>query len=167
MKTVLTTTESKVKVRFPDCDPFNHLNNSRYIDYIINAREDQLIEFYDFDVHALARSEGVSWVVVQNQISYLSPAFLNEVITIETRLLSFTEKSILLEAIVWDENKVSPKAVMWSRQVHYDLKTRQSRSHSQRLMDFFAEAVDPVAENSNFEERVMAFRSKPHQSPRR
>ena len=30
--------ESKVVVRFPDCDPFNHLHNSRYIDYYLNAR---------------------------------------------------------------------------------------------------------------------------------
>jgi acyl-CoA thioester hydrolase len=30
--------ESEALIRFPDCDPFNHLNNSRYIDYFINAR---------------------------------------------------------------------------------------------------------------------------------
>ena len=28
--------------RFSDCDPFGHLNNARYIDYFINAREDHL-----------------------------------------------------------------------------------------------------------------------------
>lgn len=33
--------ESKAKVRFHDCDPFNHLNNSRYIDYMVTARGDQ------------------------------------------------------------------------------------------------------------------------------
>ena len=43
MKQLEKTIESKVKIRFPDCDPFNHLNNSKYIDYIINAREDHLL----------------------------------------------------------------------------------------------------------------------------
>ncbi len=43
MKQLKKIIESKVKIRFPDCDPFNHLNNSKYIDYFINAREDQLI----------------------------------------------------------------------------------------------------------------------------
>jgi hypothetical protein len=47
--------ESQMKVRFPDCDPFNHLNNSKYIDYIINAREDQLLKYYNFDVYELAK----------------------------------------------------------------------------------------------------------------
>ena len=42
--------ESKMKVRFHDCDPFNHLNNSRYIDYIVTARGDQLLENYNLDI---------------------------------------------------------------------------------------------------------------------
>ena len=29
-------------VRFQDCDPFGHLNNARYIDYFLNARQDQI-----------------------------------------------------------------------------------------------------------------------------
>ena len=28
-------TESRVKVRFQDCDPLQHLNNAKYFDYII------------------------------------------------------------------------------------------------------------------------------------
>ncbi|WP_192348725.1 hypothetical protein [Algoriphagus sp. Y33] len=30
--------ESNSVIRFQDYDPFNHLNNARYIDYFINAR---------------------------------------------------------------------------------------------------------------------------------
>ena len=44
------TWESKHLIRFPDCDPFNHLNNSRYLDYFINAREDHLIKFHQFNI---------------------------------------------------------------------------------------------------------------------
>jgi len=42
--------KSKAKIRFQDCDPHNHLNNAQYIDYFMNAREDQLIEHFDFDI---------------------------------------------------------------------------------------------------------------------
>lgn len=55
--------ESKVKIRFQDCDPFNHLNNSRYIDYFINAREDQLIKHYDLNVYEYVKKFGKGWVV--------------------------------------------------------------------------------------------------------
>ncbi|MDB5230478.1 MAG: acyl-CoA thioesterase, partial [Chitinophagaceae bacterium] len=42
--------ESTIKIRFHDCDPFNHLNNSRYIDYMMAARSDQLALYYQFDM---------------------------------------------------------------------------------------------------------------------
>lgn len=87
--------ESQSLIRFPDCDPFNHLNNSRYIDYIINAREDQLMSYYDFDVYKLAKEQGLSWVVAQTQIAYLAPAELMEIVTIQTRLMGFTEKGLM------------------------------------------------------------------------
>lgn len=67
---------NKVKVRFQDCDPFNHLNNSKYIDYFINAREDHLLENYNLDIYTMALKEGISWVVASNQISYLRPALM-------------------------------------------------------------------------------------------
>jgi acyl-CoA thioester hydrolase len=56
------TLQSKMKIRFHDCDPFHHLNNSRYIDYIVTARGDQLLENYGFDIYELARKEGIGWV---------------------------------------------------------------------------------------------------------
>jgi len=33
--------QSTYQVRFQDSDPFRHLNNARYLDYFVNAREDQ------------------------------------------------------------------------------------------------------------------------------
>ena len=46
MDKILST---KIKIRFQDCDPFNHLNNAKYIDYFLNVREDQILENYNID----------------------------------------------------------------------------------------------------------------------
>ncbi|HEX8548818.1 MAG TPA: acyl-CoA thioesterase [Cytophagaceae bacterium] len=146
--------ESKVQARFSDCDPFNHLNNSRYLDYIINAREDQLIKFYSFDIHKIAKEKAVAWVVAQTQIAYLIPVDVMEVITIQTRLLSYSSKSLLLEAIMWNENKALVKSVMWSHYVHYNLKARTSQEHSTELLEFFEAIHYPLENNPIFEERV-------------
>ncbi|MDA8650906.1 thioesterase, partial [Flavobacteriaceae bacterium] len=43
--------ESKAIVRFQDCDPFNHLNNAAYLNYLVNAREDQLMEAYGINIY--------------------------------------------------------------------------------------------------------------------
>ena len=154
MKTLEKIIESKVKIRFPDCDPFNHLNNSKYIDYFINAREDQLLAFYDFDIHQMACEKGISWVVAQNQIAYLTPATLMETVTIQTQLIYSDEKKLLLEAIMWNEDKTILKAVLWSMFVHFDLKTKKSHFHSDQLMFFFKQIENPPIEPVSFENRV-------------
>ncbi|WP_428223999.1 acyl-CoA thioesterase [Flavobacterium sp.] len=157
MKKVL---ESKVKIRFPDCDPFNHLNNSRYLDYMINAREDQLAMHYDFDVYQMAKETGLSWVVAQNQIAYLFPAFLMEEVIIETQLFQVSEKALMIEAKMWDNKKEILKTVLWTKLVHYDLKTNRSAVHSEELMTFFGQIVKPLEKELSFEERLEEIRKK-------
>jgi acyl-CoA thioester hydrolase len=150
--------ESTLKIRFPDCDPFNHLNNSKYIDYMINAREDQLMEHYHFDIYKLAREKGLSWVVAQNQIAYLAPAVLMETVSIQTRLLSYEDKSLVFEALMWNEHKTSVKALLWSKLVHYNFSTKKSEIHHAELMDLFRQIVNPVNEVSTFEERLKGLK---------
>jgi YbgC/YbaW family acyl-CoA thioester hydrolase len=153
MKTMEKIAESKVKIRFNDCDPFNHLNNSKYIDYIINAREDHLISYYDFDIHKVART-GISWVVAQNQIAYITPANPMEVVTIQTQLIYSDEKSLLMEGVMWNEEKTILKAVLWSKFIHIDFKTKKSHIHSIELMNLFKQIENPLTEPVNFEGRI-------------
>lgn len=151
--------ESSLKIRFPDCDPFNHLNNSRYIDYMINAREDQLIEYYHFDAHQLSLTLGIGWVLAQTDIAYLHPAYLNETVIVQTRLLQATDRSLLVEALMWDKGKTRLKSVMWARLVHYHLRERKSHAHSVDLMDFFHQVVYPLPAEMNFDERVAQLKA--------
>lgn len=37
---------STVKIRFADCDPIGHLNNVKYLEYMLNAREDHVEQNY-------------------------------------------------------------------------------------------------------------------------
>ncbi len=150
--------ESTMKVRFHDCDPFNHLNNSRYIDYAIMARGDQLLDNYDLDIYRLGTNQGLGWVTAQTQISYLFPAYLNEEVVIQTQLLAYSDKSLHIEATIWDKFKTKLKAILWVRFVHYNLVTQKSEVHGASLMSLFEEIVNPVFANSNFDERVQQLR---------
>jgi len=149
--------ESKSIIRFTDCDPFNHLNNSKYLDYFLNAREDQLSEHYKLDLYKLAAERGIGWVVSEHQIVYLKPANLMETVLIQTRLISFNEKEVTVEFIMWNENKTSLKSLMWTRFSHYNLVTRKSEVHGEKFMELFREVVVPVQEQ-NFEKRVQELR---------
>lgn len=158
MNTFLKTLESKVRIHYHDCDPFNHLNNSRYIDYIVAARTEQLLENYNFNTSALAITNGIGWVAVQTQISYLVPAAWMEKVTIETRLINFSESSLMVEAFMWDENKTHIKAIMWAKLVHFNIKTSKSFKHSVEFMELFRNVHFHIDANPTFEERVKSFR---------
>ena len=155
--------ESNTKVRFHDCDPFNHLHNSRYIDYIMAARSEQLEAHYQFDVYKLAREQGVSWVAAQAQVSYLQPALLMEEVTIQTRLFSYTEKSLLAEGIMWNRNKTAAKALLWIKLVHCNIKTGKSHVHSDALLEFFGRIAYPLPAGAGFGERAKSL--KLHTNP--
>jgi acyl-CoA thioester hydrolase len=154
MKELKKVLESKMKIRFHDCDPFNHLNNSRYIDYIVAARGDQILDNYDLDIYKLAREEGLCWVSAQTQISYLVPAYLMEEVVIQTQLIEFSGKSLHVEALIWNSDKTMLKAVMWAKLVHFNLQAQKSFSHSADLMQLFSEVVNPLSGETDFEKRV-------------
>lgn len=151
--------ESKAKIRFQDCDPFNHLNNASYFNYLINAREDQLIQNYNLDIYKHAVITGKSWVVGSHQIAYLKPANLMEEVTIDSQLIAYNEKTLRVEIRMWNEQKTSLKAVLWSTFTHFDIAKQQSAKHSEDFMNLFKEVVLPVEEQS-FEARMKSFRSK-------
>ncbi len=146
--------ESKAKIRFQDCDPFNHLNNAAYINYMINAREDQIEKYYDLDIFDLAKNRGISWVVGTNQIAYLKPALLMEDVIIDSQLIHCTENQLHVEIKMWNHDKTELKAILWSTFVHFNLLQQKRWNHDENLMKLFKSIIEPVRAK-NFEERIM------------
>lgn len=159
METKPKILKSTTKIRFQDCDPFNHLNNAAYINYLINAREDQLIDNYGIDIYQLARTEGKSWVVGSNQIAYIRPAFLMEKVLIESQLMHFTTDTLYVEMRMYNAQKTEVKAVMWSSFVHFNLMEQKKATHSQNFMNLF-EDVAFKPDETTFEQRILTFRGQ-------
>lgn len=152
--------ESKVLIRFPDCDPFNHLNNSRYLDYFINAREDHLWQNDHFNIYSYGKEHGKSWVVGQNQIVYLKPAMLMETIVIQSRLLKLNTTDIQVEMMMWNKDKTQLKSVMWSVFVHFNLALQKRDEHAIELMDYFKKYEYPLEKEMDFEQRIKQLRAE-------
>jgi len=136
--------KTKRKIRFQDCDPFNHLNNSKYLEYFINVREDQIAENYDLDIFKYMKATGLSWVVASNQISYVRPAFTMETVVIESQLIQYTENLLLVEMKMWNEEETELKAVLWIKFIHYNIQEKKVTNHSDDLMKLFQSVVVPV-----------------------
>ena len=149
---------STALIRFPDCDPFNHLNNSRYLDYLINAREDHVRENYGLDLYQYAATRGQAWVVATNHIAYLRPAMLMETVVIESMLTAWDEFSVQVELKMWDKGRTQLKCLLWSRFVHIDLKSGKRTPHPADMMELFGKVHVPFEQEMSFEERVKALR---------
>lgn len=158
MKNLQKVINSTAKVRFQDSDPFNHLNNGKYIDYMMNAREDQIQEHYGLDLFDLAKNKGVGWVVATNQISYINSAATMEDLYMDSQLIGFSQRHLDVEVRMWNKDKTQLKSFLWVRFVHVNLRNQKVNLHSEELMELFAAVVLP-AEQLNFDERNKYWRA--------
>jgi acyl-CoA thioester hydrolase len=132
-------------VRFTDCDPFGHLNNSRYLDYFLNAREDHLKSAYDMDLNHFYQ-QGLGWVVGGHEIKYLKPALYNEKICIRSTLLDVSENHLTVEMLMSNEKETHFKAILWTNFIPVDIKTGKKRSHSPEFMQFLDSVWNKTAD---------------------
>ncbi len=146
--------ETEVVIRFQDCDPFGHLNNARYIDYFLNAREDHLADQYDLDIYERQKQSKTNWVIAKTEIAYLSPVIFRERVLIRTRLIHHTDTSLLMEGVMTGMIRKDLKSVTWIEFRHFDLACQTPARHSARLMDLFQKIAARGINTSDFDARI-------------
>lgn len=150
--------ETLVPIRFTDCDPLGHLNNARYLDYFFNTREDQVRQEYGLDFFTVAQTQGVSWVVGQSQIGYFKPANYGEHVVIQSQVLGFDNRSLLVEMRMFNAAKTSLKALLWVTFMHVNLRTQKLENHNPEFLELFRQILVAVEEKS-FDQRMAAVLS--------
>src|SRR6185312_15641179 len=118
---------SSYTVRFNDCDPMGHLNNGRYIDYFLNAREDHLRDHYGIDLREWAR-QGIGFVVTRHEIRYLRPVEYNDRVSIRSALIGWSDTSLLVEMVMMD-GAGQLKAILWTEFTRIDPRTGKRLAH--------------------------------------
>lgn len=127
------------KIRFSDCDSFKHLHNSGYIDYLLNAREDHLLQYHDISMTGLYE-KGSGWMVNKHEITYLAPANYNEAVCIHSDLIKLTDDTLLVEMGMWDESQKKLKALLWTKFIHINMQTGRRDKHP----DWFVQLAQPL-----------------------
>ncbi len=141
---MIKSPESRTRVRFKDCDPHGHLYNTRFIEYMLEAREDQLIEHYGLNLMDYAEQRKMAWILVKNEISYLKEAKRNEYVIIRTQLIQCGEKSLQVEYQMWNENESELKAILWTRFIHVDITTKKTTPHPKDVQEMLESLVVPI-----------------------
>lgn len=160
------TPSSVYRIRLSDCDIFGHLNNSRYLDYFLNAREDHLKDNYNFDLSEYYRNNSQAWVVGGHEIAYLRPAVYNETVVIQSALLTVAEDFLLLETMMMNEVQDHLKALMRTRFIPINSKTGRKEAHQPEFLEW-AKTIEytEIDSRASLQERIKdlaaGLKSKP------
>jgi acyl-CoA thioester hydrolase len=154
-------TESRVVIRFQDCDPLQHLNNAKYFDYFFNAREDQVPKLYGLEMIDMIHKYKAAWVVYNHNISYVRPAKVGEWIRIMSRLLWYNHNTVILEYYMTDDSKKELKTILWTTMRYVTIKEGRSTDHSGAVLDFLKATSENLdISQISISERVKTLKQK-------
>lgn len=148
---------SIARVRFSDCDPIGHLNNVKYIEYMLNAREDHVESGYGFTYEEYTRRTGCTWITIQNEIAYLKEVRYNSKVIITSKTIEVGDRVSKVEILMKSEDEQTVHSVLWMTVIYFDMKTRRSTSHPQDTKELF-QRYHVDLEEKDFQSRVSTFR---------
>jgi acyl-CoA thioester hydrolase len=162
MSRLVRTPETQHRIHFQDCDMLGHLNNARYLDYFLNAREDQVAEHYALNMGELARAQQAAWVITKHHLSYLKPAQQGVQVLIRTQLIHFDNSNLVVEMQMRSADGQRLLALLWSEMAFVKLPAGTRLDHSDELMDQLEELDVPGIgyDPDGFDERVKAVRQE-------
>lgn len=102
------TFKTAAKVRPDDIDMFNHVHNSKYFDYVLAARYEQMEHNYKMPMEYFLQ-KGLGWVVKTAHVNYKRPLGLGDEYVVETGIESVNTKGcrVKFEIIIKKTEKLS------------------------------------------------------------
>jgi acyl-CoA thioester hydrolase/thioesterase-3 len=85
--------ETPLQVRPDDIDMFNHVHSSRYMDYVLAARYEQMARCYQLPWEEFIRL-GFGWYLVSTQMNYKRPLGLGDRFIVRTWVESFRSDGV-------------------------------------------------------------------------
>lgn len=116
------TYQSELRVRPDDIDMYNHVHNSKYFDYVLAARYDQMERCYGLGMDKFL-DRGFGWLVRKVYMDYKRSLKMSEYFTVKTGIETIDEKKcrVHFEIISKATNKICCDG--WFDFVMIDLKT--------------------------------------------
>lgn len=103
-----TEFETEITVRPDDIDMNNHVHYSKYLDYLLMARYDQMAKDYKLSMEEFIEM-GFGWVASTAHIEYRRQIRLNNRVLVRTRLESFSgaQCRVLFKILNKETKKIS------------------------------------------------------------
>ncbi|MCC6722188.1 MAG: acyl-CoA thioesterase [Bacteroidia bacterium] len=114
---------SEIIVRGFHIDVFGHTNNARYLEFLEIARWDALKPLIENGFFA---KRNLGFVVVNINISYQNPSFINDVLIVKTQIKKINNKSTIVHQQVFNKKTNNPICYADVTFVLMNLETRKA-----------------------------------------
>jgi YbgC/YbaW family acyl-CoA thioester hydrolase len=128
---------SRLQVRPDDIDMFQHVHNSKYFDYVLAARYEQMETCYGMSMEQFMNA-GYGWVVKTAHVNFIRPLTLGESFTVTTGIVSMDERIARVTYEIISEKTGKLCSDGWFDYVLIDLKTGRSMKITQEMMDKYS-----------------------------
>ena len=129
--------ESELVVRPDDIDMNNHVHNSRYLDYVLAARYDQMGRCYKMSMEEFINM-GLGWVVKSCFIEFKRPLVLGDTLIVRTWIeeVGGPHAKVRFEILKKDSGKLASDGYFEYSMV--DLKTGRAKAIPQEIIDKYS-----------------------------
>ncbi len=129
--------ETEMQVRPDDIDMFMHVHSSKYIDYVLAARYDQMGRCYGMGMKEFIEN-GLGWVIRKTTIEFKRPLLMGETFTVKTSLTALERNiaAVEFEIVKKETNKISCKGTF--DYVMTDLKTGKAAQIPEWILERYS-----------------------------
>ncbi|WP_028297546.1 acyl-CoA thioesterase [Olivibacter sitiensis] len=126
-----------MKVRPDDIDMFQHVHNSKYFDYVLAARYEQMRDNYGTTMEDYME-RGLGWVIRTAHVTYKRPLKMGQEFYVETGIESIHERGCTVQfKILFKENeKVSCEG--WFEYILIETATGKLTKMPEELLEQYA-----------------------------
>ncbi|MVN23092.1 acyl-CoA thioesterase [Mucilaginibacter arboris] len=125
--------ETDFKVRPDDIDMFQHVHNSKYFDYVLAARYDQMERFYGMPMEEFM-SQGYGWVVRTAYVDYKRALTMSDEFTVRTGIESFADKGCRVQFEIINKKTKKVCCDGWFDYTLIDTKTGRGVKVSEEMV---------------------------------
>ncbi|OCX53493.1 thioesterase [Mucilaginibacter sp. PPCGB 2223] len=119
------TFETEHRVRPDDIDMYRHVHNSKYLDYVLAARYEQMDRFYGMSLESFLQ-KGYGWLVKSVHINYKRALTMGEYFVVRTGIESINENGCRVRFTINSKASNKTCADGWFDFVMIDMQTGKS-----------------------------------------
>ncbi len=131
-----STFETEFRVRPDDIDMFQHVHNSKYFDYVLAARYDQMERCYGMPMERFME-RGFGWVVRTAHVDYKRALTMGDYFIVKTGIESIDEKGCRVKFAITNKATGKISCDGWFDYTMIDMQTGRSAKVPQDIIEHY------------------------------